>query len=323
MSSAPADLLQFRTDVRNATGLGPVDVGIVGDGAHQRTGGYHEGADVLRSIGRFHAPASANVGSGGEDYSARQARDRSGLTDSASGTDVGSQWPNGGRVAWLRWNNLLYLEMRDRPQNLPALRAVNICLDGRTKLRYDQLHRGQGLIPSTDTVDSHTHLELWRDTEGRRQPTLDRLVALMRAAVTGTTAPPAAQEDDDMTNTWTQPLTQGAPGYAGQQRDTALAFAWMAAGQAAAGVDKLLAAAAGDQARDEALLAAIKALTAGGSVEAAPIIAAVNAVGDKVGQQVLDLQARIAELEAELQQARQAQHAAAQAEADATADKAA
>lgn len=198
MSSAPADLLQFRAGARAVTGLSAEDVGIVGDGAHQRTGGYHEGRDVIVSIGRFHAPASANVGSGVEDYSARQARDRTGLTNSSSASDVGSQWPHGGRAAWLRWNNLLYAEMHDRPGNLPALRAVNISLDGRHKQRYDQLHRGDGLIASADSVDTHTHLEFWRDTEGSRRATLDRIVQLMRAAIGGSTPTTTAAEDDDM-----------------------------------------------------------------------------------------------------------------------------
>jgi hypothetical protein len=196
VTSAPADLLAFRSDTRSVTGLGAADVGIVGDGEHQRTGGFHEGRDVLVAIGRYHGPASAHVGEAGEDYSARQARDRNGLTDQASASDVGSQWSNGGRQAWLRWNNLLYAEMRDHPDRLPALRAVNICLDGRTKQRYDQLHRDQGLIASTDTVDTHTHMEFWRDTEGQRKPTLDRIVTLMRAAVSGATPPPTTEDDD-------------------------------------------------------------------------------------------------------------------------------
>ncbi|MEU7876004.1 hypothetical protein [Dactylosporangium sp. NPDC049140] len=217
MSSAPADLLQFRADARTVTGLGAADVGIVGDGAHQKTGGYHEGKDVLVTIGRYHAPATANVGSGGEDYSARQARDRNGLTNSASASDVGSQWPHGGRAAWLRWNNLLYAEMRDHQDRLPALRAINVSLDGKTKKRFDQLRRDDGLIASTDTVDTHTHLELWRDTEGNRKITLDRIVTLMRAAVTGTT--PTAGTEDDMTpeqderlkniDTWLRGFIQG------------------------------------------------------------------------------------------------------------------
>lgn len=51
---------------------------------------------------------------------------------------------------------------------------------------------------------------------------------------TGNAVPAVEEEDEPMGNSWTQPLTQGTPGYAGQQRDTALAFTWQAAAQAAA-----------------------------------------------------------------------------------------
>jgi hypothetical protein len=93
-----------------------------------------------------------------------------------------------------------------------------------------------------------------------------------------------AAEEDDMANTWTfQPdddewrLTQGTEGYAGQARDTALAFAWQNAAEAKANTDKLLAAATADETRDKATLAAITALTAGagGSIDAAPILSAI------------------------------------------------
>lgn len=189
MTSAPADLLTFRAAGMAVTGLAGNAFGIAPDAAHLAGGGYHVGVNDIARTGRFHLPTSAHIGSSTEDYSVRQARDRRAGTNTASATDVGSTWRHGGRAAWIRWNNLLFQEMRDRPQNLPALRAINVALDGKTKRRYDQLHRGDGLVPSADTVDSHTHLEFFRDTEGRRQQTLDRIVQLMRAAVAGTPIP--------------------------------------------------------------------------------------------------------------------------------------
>jgi hypothetical protein len=186
MTSAPSDLLALRSTVIQKTGLSGNSVGVVGDGIHQRTGGYHEGHSVLVSIGRFHGPATAHVGAAAEDYSARIARDRSGLTDHASAMDIGCDWPNGGRAAWLRFNNALYAELRDHPERLPALRGANLTLDGTSRKRYDTAHRDQGLIPSTDSVTIHTHMEFWRDTEGRRQATLDRIAQLITAAVSGT-----------------------------------------------------------------------------------------------------------------------------------------
>lgn len=310
MTSAPADLLAFRADLRAITGLGAVELGIVGDGAHQRTGGYHEGKDVLTSIGRYHGPASANVGSSAEDYSARVARDRNGLTNSSSATDIGSAWRNGGRPAWLRFNNALYQEMRDRPANLPALRAINVSLDGKTRRRYDQHNRGAGLVSSTDTVDTHTHCEFWRDTEGRRASTLARIVQLAQAAVSGTT--PAASTGDDMEQT--EKLSQGNPGYAGHQLATAWAFTWEAAAGAKANTDRLLVAAQADADRDAATLAAINAIAAaikagGGNVDAAPIVAAVKAAADESRAQYTTQLERIAELEAELAEVKAAAEA--------------
>jgi len=100
-----------------------------------------------------------------------------------------------------------------------------------------------------------------------------------------------------MANTWTQPLTQGTPGYAGQQRDTALAFAWQASSEAAQGVSKLLAAAEADEVRDKAVLAAISALAAGGGVDPAPVIEAVNKVRDEARARFEELLAEVAAAE--------------------------
>lgn len=137
---------------------------------------------------------------------------------------------------------------------------------------------------------------------------------------------------DDM-GLGTEPLTQGNPGYAGHQHDTAWAFTWQAAAEAKENTDKLLAAAAADEVRDTAALAAINGLVAavkagGGSVDAAPIVAAVNAVRDEARTRFAELAAAVAKAEqraaaaeAEVEQLRHAQHVAALAEADATADR--
>lgn len=80
-----------------------------------------------------------------------------------------------------------------------------------------------------------------------------RDLAVMRrvfAVLTGTTPPPAATTEDDMNNYFKdvagQPadvsrLSQGNPGYAGQQRDTAIAFTWQAAHDAAVAAQEALA----------------------------------------------------------------------------------
>jgi hypothetical protein len=52
--------------------------------------------------------------------------------------------------------------------------------------------------------------------------------------------PQQNMQGDDMSESWTQPLTQGTAGYAGQQRDTALAFAWQASNEAKANTAVIL-----------------------------------------------------------------------------------
>jgi hypothetical protein len=194
MTDAPPDLLAFRTTVLRLTGLpGVADVGIVGDGAHQRTGGYHEGRDVLSAIGRYHPGAAA--GSGGEDYSARTARDRRGLTNRASAMDIGAGWPRGGRAAWLRYNALLVAALRAGDPELAALRALNYSPDGHARKRVDREH-GFTVESSTDSVTGHTHHEWYRDTDGRRGACLDRMARLINQAITGVDVTTVEKVDD-------------------------------------------------------------------------------------------------------------------------------
>lgn len=197
MTVAPPDLLIFRQRMGQVTGLtDPADIGIVGDGRHQRTGGYHEGEDVLVDIGRYTPPPTAHIGSTSQDYSARLARDRAGLTDYASGVDVGDDWPNGGRAAWLRFGNLLAAELRINPVLAP-LRAINYSPDGRVKKRIDREH-GWLMVDSTDTVTTHLHAEWYRDTVGRRSAALDRVVDIARTAINPNTPAPAGRLEDTM-----------------------------------------------------------------------------------------------------------------------------
>lgn len=135
--------------------------------------------------------------------------------------------------------------------------------------------------------DGHVHVsgrsDVDTDTRARGYDPISRMSGL------------APGGGDDMGTTWTEPLTQGVEGYAGQQRDTALAFAWKAANESNAGVQKLLAAAAADETRDAAMLAAIKALTTGeGTPDTAPIIAAIHDVARQTNAYVLQLQSDLA-----------------------------
>lgn len=185
MTNAPDDLLAHRKDVQTATGMtSGADVGIVGDGAHQRTGGYHEGMDVLVAIGRYHPPAYSHIGSTNEDYSARLARDRNGLTNDASAMDYGSDWSHGGRAAWLRFNNALAAALKSGDSRLPAVRAINYSPDGTTKRRIDRETNWVNSSTS-DTVTVHTHVEFYRDTKGNRTMTLNQILSLIQVAISG------------------------------------------------------------------------------------------------------------------------------------------
>src|SRR5436190_1376774 len=101
MTNAPGDLLGLRSTLQGLTGLTAVDVGIVGDEAHARSGGYHIGKSGLQAAGVWST-----------DYSVRLNRDRDNCTESASAMDVGAGWRQG-RGVWLRWNNLLANALHD------------------------------------------------------------------------------------------------------------------------------------------------------------------------------------------------------------------
>lgn len=172
MTNAPADLLGLRTQLQQLTGLGADEVGIVGNQAHRASGGYHEGSDDLHAAGVWST-----------DYSVRLPRDRAGCTLSASATDVGANWRQG-RAVWIRWNQLLANALRADEPALAAVRAINYSPDGTTKWRLDR-EFGWKTASTSDTVTIHTHIEWYRDTEGKRQASLDRIVALASQAITG------------------------------------------------------------------------------------------------------------------------------------------
>lgn len=195
MTNAPSDLLAFRTTVRGKTGLTAVETGIVGDGAHQRTGGYHEGKGVLASIGRYHP----NYGAGDtrEDYSARLARDRAGLSEDASAMDISDSWPRGGRAAWLRFNNLLVADLVSGNPALAPIRALNYTPDGDARKRRDRQYGFAQIQDTTDSVTIHTHIEWYRDTAGQRGASFARLAQLIDAAITNTTPEESVPFFDD------------------------------------------------------------------------------------------------------------------------------
>jgi hypothetical protein len=77
---------------------------------------------------------------------------------------------------------------------------------------------------------------------------------------------------------------------------------------------------AADETRDKATLAAITALTSGGSVEVAPIVAAITAVRDEARVRFGELMAQLNEANAEIDRLRAALAAGERAQADALED---
>lgn len=162
-TQAPPDLLQFRQWAMAETGLtDPVEVGIVGDPAHEERGGYHISGDGINAKGKLST-----------DYSTKRPRDHFLPSPYASAVDVGDNWPRGGRTAWLRFGNNVSWELIHHPEAMPTIRAINWSPDGTAKKRYDTANPAQGVIDSTDTVDIHTHVERWRDAQGTAQGLAD------------------------------------------------------------------------------------------------------------------------------------------------------
>jgi hypothetical protein len=142
MSLAPQTLLDARAYLRPRTGLSDASLGIVGDAAHR--GGYHCGEDRL-------VP---------DDYSARTARDRAGLTDAAAALDVGSF----GRLRELT----AFMVTEARAGRLPDVRElIGPGSDGRA-YRWDHLAGWSPVRRAVgDSHEGHLHISYYRDSERR------------------------------------------------------------------------------------------------------------------------------------------------------------
>lgn len=181
MTVENAQFRLFMVNMRRITGLGAAECSSLPDADHLASGGYHVGCEDIQRVGRWNT-----------DYSTRQARDRLDGTNDSSAFDVGDDWPRGGRAAWLRWNNLFLNGLLIGDPALAAVRAINVSRDGIERKRYDTLHPEMGLIPSTDGVTYHTHGETWRDQRGRvaLDRAFRRLEQMADAAVRNIPLPP-------------------------------------------------------------------------------------------------------------------------------------
>ena len=112
------------------TRQGGVNLGVVGDEAHQKRASYHNGQDAIDKYGR----TAAN------DYSIRLPRDREPyLTNAASACDLGKL--NGdldNLYAFSRW---LVQRCRDRAPGTGDIREVIFSPDGKVVKRWDNVDR--------------------------------------------------------------------------------------------------------------------------------------------------------------------------------------
>lgn len=277
MTYAPADLLAVRLYLLTSTGLSGDAVGVVGDPDHLATGGYHVGRADLARIGRLTS-----------DYSMRESpRDRPG-TDGASALDIGDFAK--GAVSLRSLSLGLVAACQRGDPRAGDIREIIYTPDGSTVRRFDRL----GIRSAGDGSHRwHTHISFFRDSEGRRAQS-DNILGLLVELIEG---------DDDM-SVLDETIGEGyapRPGYGKHMVRTALGYTW-------ARTDEILVAVqagnAGDEARDKATLAAITALTemlraAGGDVDAAPILAAIQAARAETVSAVQELQQQLAAERAE------------------------
>jgi hypothetical protein len=186
MSTIAPDVDSHLDRMAALTGNPRDNFGSAADSNHLTSGGYHCGAADLK---RINAVAR-------DDYSIRQPRDRAfynwelaHASDLAAAIDYDDDWHNGGRAAWLRFNNMLRRQLGAKDPALAAVRGINYSPDGTAKRRFDCLTDKE--TSTTDTVTWHTHLEWWRDTAGQasRARAIKRIEQITVAAIHNTPLP--------------------------------------------------------------------------------------------------------------------------------------
>jgi hypothetical protein len=142
MSYAPTRLLELRDYLKKHTGLSDAALGIVGDSSH--THGYH--------LGKDRTPPG--------DYSTTSSRDRAGLTNAASASDIGN-FPE--LVELTGW-----MVAEARAGRRPDTREI---IGPGTNGRAYRWARETGwradIRPNGDSHEFHVHESWFRDSESR------------------------------------------------------------------------------------------------------------------------------------------------------------
>lgn len=158
MSFAPPTILAVRKLIQvHVPQLSAIELGIVGDDAHANSGtSYHLGEDALKS-------SSYSI--------VESSRDRNGLSNAASGLDVG--WFKitvKGKVFTLRdMSAWIVGQCRANAADTRDIREIIYSLDGETVKRWDDL----GIRSSGDSSHlTHTHISWYRDSEFRTKTSI-------------------------------------------------------------------------------------------------------------------------------------------------------
>lgn len=147
MTVAPQTLTDLQA--RLTRELHTVNLGIVGDASHVRTGGYHIGAKTLRANGMSN------------DYSLQFALDRNATSDYACAIDIGGS----PELLMNLGNRIVHALKSQDPRVYGKVRGVNAPFDGVTiDRRYDIEDPTTKLDDNVqDSSDrGHIHLEVYR-----------------------------------------------------------------------------------------------------------------------------------------------------------------
>jgi hypothetical protein len=303
---AARNLLLAELDMHPGSGsypadLDPGEVGIVADAPHAEVGtSYHLGKDQLRA----------------DAYSARTTRDGAGLTDAASAVDVGEfkvTTPKG----TFTHRDLALWSVAQCQANHPDTRDIREVIyspDGVRVFRYDR-ERGITSKPAeripADNHRWHNHYSQYRDATKAGRTTLRDHFARWLTEI-GLGDDMAFRDDNDaralMFRVYgMQAMSDTIDNHVNNPKEP---------NELARTLRRIEAALTQSAARESALAAAVQALADLGGADAAPIVAAVNRVGDELGARIAELDADNAALRAQVEAYRDAEAAGLRAQAD-------
>ena len=258
MTHAPSTILAVRRLIQtHVPQLSNVELGIVGSVSHANSGtSYHLGRGAVRA----------------DAYSVDESpRDRNGLSEAASGLDIGYfKIIVKGKAHTLRdLNGWMVSQCRANAPDTRDIREIIYSLDGSTVKRWDKLGiRSSG----DDSHRTHTHVSWFRDSESRDKTSLFRRWFQHIGAIAAPTP-----EVPDMTKAEMLALLNSAEGQAAIARAAGVGVHGQRLGKSQTTIGQALQATS-VLARIEALLAEVAARPAGGAPSVAELTEALRDV---------------------------------------------